>query len=355
MICIEEKLIYLKNSCTCKEQICYACHKSMIEKFKQKPNLQKCPTCRCRTEKNPQKIKIELCLTRRLIFFEKKHQIKYENHEITMEDLDDIRKICIKNEYLFDSCKLEDAEFTQFYLELNIDPNSRTRDYTKNTPLHVASAQNRLNVVKLLLDYKADVNALCNNNTKGHQVALTSLCVAITNKSNEVANFLCKQNGVDFRLALHFATAKDNIEIVKFLLDEKNVDINLKETVERVTIAHCAASYGFENLLNEIIYRRAKLELKNRYGHTPIESAYDRKKYNTMEILLKANVNSNILMERVIADSDIFALNMMLEYVDTIEQKYITQAQLVYKLNRENADCKKVFETLLLLKNKKQI
>lgn len=83
---------------------------------------------------------------------------------------------------LCEHAKRGDAEKVKALLKQGVDIEATT-DSTGSTPLHLAAAGGHLDVVKLLLEHGADINAM----DRGRS---TPLIAALRNKHRELADFL---------------------------------------------------------------------------------------------------------------------------------------------------------------------
>jgi len=134
-------------------------------------------------------------------------------------------------------------------LDNNADVNASAE--TGSTPLHIDSHSGHTGVVKLLLDHKADMNAICTSNyaslqknhikvvkvllaqnfdmnTKSRSDRATHLHIAVVNARTSTNDIM----------PLYIASEKRHIEIVKLLLDHK-ADVNA--CTQRRTTPLCIA------------------------------------------------------------------------------------------------------------------
>ena len=111
------------------------------------------------------------------------------------------------------------TELVKILLETKADVNARKRD-DGATPLYIASIRGHTEIVKLLLDYKADVNmGLTNGDTPLH--------TAVWNGHPEVVKILLEKKADvnaskhDGATPLDIAAITGNIEIMKLLLNKQ--------------------------------------------------------------------------------------------------------------------------------------
>ena len=153
------------------------------------------------------------------------------------------------------------------------------------TPLHIAVGMGDLEKVKLLLAYKANINAV---NDKG-QAPLH----LVTNKA--VFDFLVEnganinQKDVNGQSPLHFAAKNGNTEIVEALLEKKEININIQDTLGNTPL-HLAAAKKFqennwtlspainqkqENLaiMSKLLEKGASINQVNHHGYSALHFA----------------------------------------------------------------------------------
>ena len=117
-----------------------------------------------------------------------------------------------------------------------MSPNFK-RDWLEKAPLHIASKNGRLEIVKLLIEKGAEVNAKTKN-------GLTALvCAGGTQKH----------------------------EIIKVLLENKaNVDV---QNTSKNTALHLAARVGKEETVKLLLAYGADVSIKNKRGQTALDVA----------------------------------------------------------------------------------
>uniref|UniRef100_A0A1J3FFZ5 Potassium channel n=1 Tax=Noccaea caerulescens TaxID=107243 RepID=A0A1J3FFZ5_NOCCA len=183
----------------------------------------------------------------------------------------------------------EDDLLLHQLLKRGLDPNES--DNNGRTPLHIAAAKGSLNCVLLLLDYHADPNCrdtegnvpLWEAMVEGHEnVVKVLLEHGATIDAGDVGHFACtaaEQSNTKLlkeivRLggdvtrpratgtsALHAAVCEENIEMVKYLL-EQGADVN-KQDMHGWTAKDLAEQQGHEDiksLFRERIHERVHME-----------------------------------------------------------------------------------------------
>lgn len=200
-----------------------------------------------------------------------------------------------------------------FFDELKVNPNIRFAS-GKNTPLIIAAKQNNLKTLKLLLDFKAKVNA--------------------KNKAGKTA--------------LYWAIKNNNPKMLHALL--KNIKKYHFNFLERKQILHCFKSiYKFENLLLTLINSRsfrAYIDMKNSKGQTLLMQTSSRHYEKIVKALIKNKANLNLkdkngktaLIYALEAESKIF--NILLEAGANIKIKDKNKNNLIllFCLNKSSYD-----------------
>jgi ankyrin repeat protein len=195
------------------------------------------------------------------------------------------------------------SEIVHFLLEKKA--NHRAVDKKENTLLHYAVEAGLLDIVDLLLErnFKRDVKNMGITTTDGIPGGNTPLQLAVKKGYLEITKKLI-ENGANLKVLvddspnsinqgntlLHIATQNKDIEMVKFLISDKRVNINSKNHWD-FTPLHFAARSGCLEVVKLLVENGANLEAKS--------STY----YNTNTPLSLAIVNgylnvANFLIEK---------------------------------------------------------
>jgi ankyrin repeat protein len=127
-------------------------------------------------------------------------------------------------------------------------------DMQGRTPLWIASANGRLPVVKVLLDYGADPNKARNDD--------------------------------GFLLPLYVASWKGYNLVVEALL-EKGADPNKARTGDGRTPLYRASEKGYLDIVEALLNHGAAVNVRDRWGETPLIAATDRGHHPVVEALLQ--------------------------------------------------------------------
>ena len=137
--------------------------------------------------------------------------------------------------YLFRSVLVNNTEIVRSLLEngANVE---ETEENSHFKPLHLATLKGNCEIIQLLIDYNADINASINQGYTPLQDAIS--------KNNLKATKLLLDNGANpnltssgISLPLHFAVSNYYFKIVRLLVSY-NVDLNRKNMFGQ-TVLHC--------------------------------------------------------------------------------------------------------------------
>ena len=131
--------------------------------------------------------------------------------------------------------------------------------YYSDTPLHLAISKGFDDIVKLLLDKKADVNL---KNSYGNT-------------------------------PLHVAVSVGNDNLIKLLLDKK-ADVNAKGSGDDTPL-HIAIRKGYYDVAKLLLDRKADINLKNRYGNTPLHVAILNGSKSFASLLIEKGADVNVV------------------------------------------------------------
>jgi len=151
-------------------------------------------------------------------------------------ELDDFTEFMEPDEELLEAAAGGDVRKVRRLLELGIFIDTRD-EYDERTPLHLSAYYGRVSVVRLLLEYGADVEA----------------------------------TDSDGCTPLHLAAFKGHLSVVKLLL-EYGADVDAIDN-DGGTPLHLAAANGHKDIVELLLERGADVNAKDNEGRTPLDVA----------------------------------------------------------------------------------
>jgi ankyrin repeat protein len=159
------------------------------------------------------------------------------------------------------------------------------------SPLHAASHKGHVAVARVLLDYRAGVNA-------PNRYRKTPMSLAYEGKHNDVIELLLERGAsveglFDYRgRLLHRASADGRTEVVKLLMRRK-AEVNAKGDMQWTPL-HFAASHGHLEIARLLVERKANVNMLVRDHGTPMHLAARRGHFEIVELLLENGADVHI-------------------------------------------------------------
>ncbi|GJQ81133.1 hypothetical protein Trydic_g10282, partial [Trypoxylus dichotomus] len=154
----------------------------------------------------------------------------------------------------------------------------------------IALTSNEIQIIKLLLQYGADVNYMNSN-------GVTPLTHAIKLKDKDVIRILL-QHGADINVKdmrnqtpLCKAIDAKSTEIIELLL-LNGAYVNCMDLLYRTPLVYAIATRK-ENVVQTLLDHEADINLQNDDGQTPLYNAIKMKRMTSIELLLKAEADPN--------------------------------------------------------------
>jgi ankyrin repeat protein len=188
------------------------------------------------------------------------------------------------------------------------------------TALHVAAANGRRDILELLLDYGADVNAEMEGD-------YTPLVIAILLKHYEIARLLIHEGAnVNSRsrngkTPMHYAVKTKQIEVVQLLLG-KGGSVNAR-TDHGVTPLHIAVERKLKDVAELLLECGGDVNAVTKTGVTPLHCAAVKGQRDITELILRYGGDVNVIMKK--GEIDVTPLL----WVTELERKKITD--IVYR------------------------
>lgn len=215
-------------------------------------------------------------------------------------------------------------KFCKLLVEKGADINEQNK--IGETALHLAVSPGFFEICNYLVEHKADVNV---ENKRGE----TPLHYAILKGNNAVCKYLIDHDAdvsVDADgTAVHLAATLNEVDILRYLVDEKHANVNATRKRDSWSPLHSAAYYGSYDALKYLIEHGANAQAKDKYGKTPSQIALKE------NIVAYLNSTASIPRSRrsVIASSMTFPLSY-----DCRRQKIIGDESRSWSVNRSNGD-----------------
>ncbi|MCP5062773.1 MAG: hypothetical protein GY936_09940 [Ignavibacteriae bacterium] len=171
-----------------------------------------------------------------------------------------------KNKPLIDAVRKNDIQSVEKYLNKK---NSNTIDEAGTSLLIIASKNGYINIVKLLLQNGANINAM---NLAGH----TALNKAVWLKKNRIAKYLIEQGADINKTDKHFilpplvaAVRSNNLELGKILL-KSGANINTQNGIDNFTPIIWAAIYENIDFVKLLLQYKPDLSIVSKYDNKDI-------------------------------------------------------------------------------------
>jgi len=149
------------------------------------------------------------------------------------------------------------------------------------TPLMIASAFGHFEIVKYLVDKKANLNTVDNS-------GYTPLTAALSRNKTDIFKYLLEKGAKsDLKDAIHpifVAISVNNIEIIKLLVENKKVNVNLQNE-KGVTPLILAANFNNKDIIQYLLKKKADKSLKDKNNKTAFDYAHQKKNKEIIELL----------------------------------------------------------------------
>jgi len=179
-------------------------------------------------------------------------------------------------------------EIVKCLLDHGVDKNIENEDYN---PLYIASQNGFNDIVKLLVEYGADINKLTNG--------WSAIQIACSNGHYQTVEYLLNQ-GANIHLKtaeeyklLHIATEENNLCMVELLLKQGHVNVNTKNA-GGWTALHIVARENFYGLARYLIkYGHADVDEEDHNMNTPLHIASQYGNHTIVQLLINYHANIN--------------------------------------------------------------
>ncbi|CAH0549306.1 unnamed protein product [Brassicogethes aeneus] len=217
------------------------------------------------------------------------------------------------------------TETAKFLINHGADVNLRSSKYNA-TALHDAAATGNVEIAKVLLSKKADIDAQdingnsplmfavnknhtetaeflinqgANVNLRGSKDKIMALHVAAATGNVEIVNVLVS-NGADIdaqdingKSPLIYAVRKNHTETAKFLIN-KGADVNLRGSKDNATALHDAAATGNVEIAKVLLSKDADIDAQDINGCSPLIFAVSKNHTETAKFLINQGADVNL-------------------------------------------------------------
>ena len=235
-----------------------------------------------------------------------------------------------KNQYfLHKAVEQNRIEMVKWLIENGAEVNAKDTDH--RTPLHHASNLGLFEVVQYLMENGANVNAKDNDDfTPLHDASFMT-----TNRSTEILEYLLENGAqIDAKTKsgwtpLHYATAYGQLDIVKYLI-EKGAQIEEKTPNGQIPL-HLSAYCSEPGVTRHLIEKGASIDAKDNNGNTVLHHCINglcQSKYkpNIVIEVMKILIENGASIDQKAMDlASMSKHKQILEYL-TLKQKEILNA-----------------------------
>ena len=148
------------------------------------------------------------------------------------------------------ACQWGDVDIVRYLTHQRYKPNVQNANL--DTPLHIACCSRSLDIIRLLLEIRSSTN--------------------IPNKKGETAQDIPLNEDGD--CLLHIACQWDDVDIVRYLINDERCNPNIQSSTSENTPLHIAAVYGQDNTIVQLFScKECDPNVQNREGDTPLHLA----------------------------------------------------------------------------------
>ncbi|EAY13631.1 ankyrin repeat protein, putative [Trichomonas vaginalis G3] len=196
-----------------------------------------------------------------------------------------------KSSYLHVAASLGNVEIFNKIINLH-DFDANAKDYMGRTPLHIACGEGHKDIVELLMkNPKVDPSIEDNFNRIAVYYAHAQERWDIVNIffNGDINKFL--ENG---QTQLMVASRKGNINLVRFLLEMPELNINLQNSYGLAAL-HFASRFNEYEIVEELLRHEAiNVNIQDNFGKTPLHYAKEANSEDIITLLLKHHANPDI-------------------------------------------------------------
>ena len=221
----------------------------------------------------------------------------------------------------------------KYLIKRNYNPNQQYKEGNWHyTPLMKAIENEDLETIQLLVEAKANINAI---NDKGETV----LQLAISAKNNQILNYFLAQE-IDFKKI----NSQHTMFIIKACIDNKETAVLGKLINNGLNISKVSLTDFLEDdepmLIDILVQHDVKLDVPNKKGQTPLYYAFKKRYYDTVNYLLEkgASINDVNLAEYMNSQKrfDHLAIQFLVEEGIDINKTYLDKTPLQLAIEQDD-------------------
>ena len=225
---------------------------------------------------------------------------------------------------------------------------SKNKSFTINNSIKFSQFL-ALPLNKKIIEYKQNKNIRNLIEPNSHNSILHYLCmndgnlpllIIIKPTSNEIN----KKNKFDQTL-LHISVINNSINILKFLLNDNNANVNSIDIQKNTPIHYAIALKNFE-IIKLLIEKRAKMTIKNKKGETPLDIAKKLNIKNQIQNIYNSDTNKTKKTFSPTATTE----NIKMKSFDFSKKEFLTTKNKI-KMSKCSSQAKIINKNMNNLKN----
>lgn len=220
----------------------------------------------------------------------------------------------VKDENLLEQVRtmLEEAEKAD-----NLDDLLGRGSYYQEMPLHAAAEKGNVEIIKLLVDKGAALEAQDEDGKNAYEIALNA------GHDHHVTRYLDGSNPI------HWAIYDKSLSALEEAVKNHKKDINDRMMIGLYTPLHVAVKVRDSQLVHHLLEQRANPNMQDRYGGTPLHVAVEDKNISIIKDLIMHDADPEI--ENYVEEN-----SLNLAFNNNVDLKYLTKNPLLWAVIEKN-------------------